>query len=125
MSVQVTVRPGALARLLRLRNGPVERRLRERTRRVADIAAREAPGSMGDYVDWRVENGPRGLRGVVVCNHHAVRFVLDGTRPHLIRPRRRNTLRFQIGGRVVYSKLVRHPGTKANDFMKRALEKGR
>ncbi|MEU3042275.1 hypothetical protein ABZ700_15210 [Streptomyces diastaticus] len=125
MSVQVTVRPGALARLLRLRNGPVERRLRERTRRVADIAAREAPGSMGDYVDWRVENGPRGLRGVVVCNHHAVRFVLDGTRPHLIRPRRRNVLRFQIGGRVVYSKLVRHPGTKANDFMKRALEQGR
>lgn len=125
MSVQVTVRPGALARLLRLRNGPVERRLRERTRRVADIAAREAPGSMGDYVDWRVENGPGGLRGVVVCNHHAVRFVLDGTRPHLIRPRRRNVLRFQIGGRVVYSKLVRHPGTKANDFMKRALEQGR
>ncbi|MGF0163053.1 hypothetical protein ACQRET_03285 [Streptomyces koyangensis] len=125
MSVQVTVRPGALARLLRLRNGPVERRLRERTRRVAAIAAREAPGSMGDYVDWRVETGPGGLRGVVVCNHHAVRYVLDGTRPHLIKPRRRNVLRFQIGGRVVYSKLVRHPGTKANDFMKRALEQGR
>lgn len=127
MSVQVTIRPGALARLLRLRNGPVERRLQERTRWVAEIARQEAPGSMGDYVDWRVEPGPRGgLRGVVTCDHPAVRFSLEGTRPHLIRPRRAQFLRFQVaGGRTVYTKLVRHPGTKANPWMQRALERGR
>ncbi|MCC9686859.1 hypothetical protein [Streptomyces sp. MNU103] len=127
MSVQVTIRPGALARLLRLRNGPVERRLQERTRRVAGYVADEAPGSMGDYVDWRVEPGPRGgLRGVVTCDHPAVRLVLEGTRPHLIRPRRAQFLRFQVaGGRTVYTKLVRHPGTRANDFMRRGLERGR
>lgn len=126
MSVEVTIRPGALARLLRLRGGPVERRLREKTRRVAQIAAREAPGSMGAYVDWRVEQGPRGLRGVVTCDHPAVRFVLDGTRPHLIRPRRAAALRFEVdGGQVVYTKLVRHPGTRANPWLQRALRLGR
>lgn len=127
MSVQVTIRPGALARLLRLRNGPVERRLRERTRRVAEIARQEAPGSMGDYVDWRVEPGPRGgLRGVVTCDHPAVRLVLEGTRPHLIRPRRAQFLRFQVaGGRTVYTKLVRHPGTKPVPFLQEALRRGR
>ncbi|MCF3960609.1 hypothetical protein [Streptomyces fuscigenes] len=125
MSVQVRVDPGVISRLLRLRNGPVERRLRERTRKVADIAAREAPGTMGSYVEWDVEAGPRGLQSVITCNHPAVRFVLDGTRPHIIRPRRASALRFEVGGEVVFSRLVRHPGTRANNFMARALRLGR
>ncbi|MFC8332721.1 hypothetical protein [Streptomyces olivaceus] len=125
MTVQVTVDPGAITRLLRLRNGPAERRLRERTRRVADIAEREAPGTMGSFIDWDVEDGPRGLQGVVWCDHPKVHYVLNHTRPHLIRPRHKRYLRFEVGGRVVYTKLVRHPGTKANDFMGRALQLGR
>lgn len=125
MSVSVTVDPGVIARLLRRRGGLVERRLGERTRRVASMAAEQAPGSMGSYVDWRVEEGPRGLQGVVTCDHPAVNLVLQGTRPHLIRPRRASVLRFEVGGRVVFAKLVRHPGTRANDFMRRALEAGR
>lgn len=125
MSVEVRINPGALARLLRLRNGPVEKALRKRTERVAEIAAREAPGTMGNYVEWKVEPGPRGLQGVVTCNHPKVNLVLQGTRPHLIRPRRRTFLRFTVGGRVIYTKLVRHPGTDANNFMERALRQGR
>jgi hypothetical protein len=92
---------------------------------VADIMRREAPGTMGDYVTWDVVQGPRGLQGVIKCDHPAVHYVLNDTRPHLIRPRRRQYLRFEVGGRVVYTKLVRHPGTKANDFMGRALQQGR
>jgi hypothetical protein len=121
----VTVDPSVIARLLRRRGGPAERRLRDKTRRVADIAAAGAPGSMGDYVDWRVEEGPRGLQGVVTCDHPAVFYVLDGTRPHIIRPRRAKALRFEVGGGVVFAKRVRHPGTRANDFMGRALRLGR
>ncbi|MDX3237209.1 hypothetical protein PV392_16325 [Streptomyces sp. ME03-5709C] len=125
MSVEVRIDQGRLARLLRARGGIAERKLRQRTRRVASIAEREAPGSMGDDVSWRIEAGPRGLQGVVTCSHPAVRFVLDGTRPHLIRPRRAKALRFEVGGRTVYAKLVRHPGTRANNFLRRALEQGR
>jgi hypothetical protein len=92
---------------------------------VADLAAAGAPGSMGDYVDWRVEEGRRGLQGVVTCDHPAVFYVLDGTRPHLIRARRAKFLRFEVGGQVLYRKVVRHPGTDPNDFMGRALRLGR
>ncbi|NDK24640.1 hypothetical protein FSY75_09160 [Streptomyces sp. TR1341] len=126
MSVEVTVDPGKIARTLRLRNGIVARRLSERTARTARIAEREAPGSMGRYITWKVQDGPRGLQGVIVCDHPAVRYVLDGTRPHIIRPRRKGgVLRFEVGGRVVYSAYARHPGTRPNNFLLRALIEGR
>jgi len=47
--------------------------------------------------------------------------VHDGTRPHVIRPVRAKALRFKVGGRVVYAKLVNHPGTKGRPFLDRAL----
>lgn len=125
MSVEVRIDQGALDRLLRRRGGRAYRKLSDRTERVAGIAEAEAPGSMGDYVRWRVEQGPRGLQGVITCDHPAVIFVLKGTRPHLIRPRRAKALRFDVGGTTVFAKLVRHPGTRANDFMSRALRLGR
>lgn len=49
-------------------------------------------------------------------------MVNDGTRPHIIRPRRTQALRFTIGGRVVYAKVVHHPGTRPNPFLDKALE---
>lgn len=125
MTVEVRIDQGALERLLRRRGGRAYRKLSDRTERVAGIAEAEAPGSMGDYVRWRVEQGPRGLQGVITCDHPAVIFVLKGTRPHLIRPRRAKALRFDVGGTTVFAKLVRHPGTRANDFMSRALRLGR
>ncbi|PSK57995.1 hypothetical protein B0E38_01840 [Streptomyces sp. 111WW2] len=125
MSVEVRLNQGVLLRMLRGRGGVAHRRLEARTRRVAGIAEREAPGSMGRHVDWRVQEGPGGLQGVVTNDHPKVRFVLDGTRPHLIRPRRARALRFTVGGDIVFAKLVRHPGTRANNFMGRALRLGR
>ncbi|MFJ3545480.1 hypothetical protein ACIPQH_25330 [Streptomyces rubiginosohelvolus] len=125
MSVEVRVDQGAISRMLRARGGTAERVLRRRLNRTANYARDEAPGSMGDYIDTRVEDGPRGLVGVVECTHPAVRFVLDGTRPHVIRPRRASVLRFELGGRTVFAKRVSHPGTRANNFLLRALRLGR
>lgn len=48
-------------------------------------------------------------------------MVHDGTRPHIIRPRRAQALRFRVGGRVVYARVVHHPGTRARPFLDRAL----
>lgn len=84
-----------------------------------------APGSMGSHISWKVQDGPRGLDGVIVCDHPAVRFVLDGTRPHLIRPRRAGVLRFEVDGRVVFSAYARHPGTRPNPSLQHALRLGR
>lgn len=125
MSVEVRIDPGRIARLLRARGGVVERKLRARTERVEAIAKADAPGRMGDFISSRVEEGPKGLQGVVECTHPAVRYVLDGTRPHVIRPRRAKALRFDVGGRTVFAAVVHHPGTRPNNFLARALRDGR
>lgn len=39
-------------------------------------------------------------------------YMEEGTQPHIIRPRRAKALRFHVGGRVVFAKMVRHPGTR-------------
>lgn len=48
-------------------------------------------------------------------------FVNDGTRPHVIRPKNAKALRFRVGGRIVYARVVNHPGTKPRPFLDRAL----
>jgi hypothetical protein len=123
--VDVRIDQGRLSRFLRLRGGIVERNLARRTARVADIARSLAPGSMPRYIDWHIKEGPRGLQGVITCDHPATLYVLEGTRPHLIKPRRAKALRFEAGGHVVFAAYARHPGTRPNNFLGRALRLGR
>lgn len=48
-------------------------------------------------------------------------FVNDGTRPHQIRPVNASVLRFRVGSRWVYARVVNHPGTRPRPFLDRAL----
>lgn len=69
----------------------------------------------------------------VSTNVDYAEMVHDGTRPHIIRPKRAHTLRrsargvvkpalrFEINGRIVYARVVHHPGTRARPFLDRAL----
>lgn len=42
----------------------------------------------------------------------------EGSRPHLIRPRNPNgVLRFQKGGKVIFARVVHHPGTAPNHYL--------
>ena len=52
-------------------------------------------------------------------------WVEMGTRPHVIRPVRARALRFEAGGEIVFARLVRHPGTKPNPFMRRTADETR
>ena len=49
-------------------------------------------------------------------------FVELGTRPHIIRPIRAQALRFEVGGEIVFAKLVRHPGTRPQPFVRETAE---
>lgn len=40
--------------------------------------------------------------------------IADGARPHEIRPRQAQALRFVMNGRVVFARLVQHPGNRAH-----------
>lgn len=41
----------------------------------------------------------------------------EGTRPHLIVPKKAQVLRFSSRGTIVYTHKVRHPGTKPNRYL--------
>lgn len=49
-------------------------------------------------------------------------YVEYGTRPHIIRPVRARALRFEVEGEVVFARLVRHPGTKPQRFIRETAE---
>ena len=121
MPARVTIDPSRFQRLLSVVGGPGERLLRRKAERVAALARRYAAphGSMADgivvgpYQDKRIE---------VISTHPATQFVHDGTRRHQIRPRNpAGYLRFQVGGRIVFAKVVDHPGYRGDPFLTNAL----
>jgi hypothetical protein len=69
------------------------------------------------------------IRRVGLSSHGSVWYTADhaaavheGARPHIIRPRRRGgVLVFDVGGRTVFTKMVRHPGYKGNPWLYRAM----
>lgn len=45
----------------------------------------------------------------------------NGSRPHVITPNSERLLRFKVAGKVVYARVVKHPGTKPNPYLLKAL----
>lgn len=99
--------------------------LREASRQVVNRAKVLAPVDTGRLRSSIRAEPPRifTLRGSVTVGSDIeyAGFVHDGTRPHQIRPRNVQALRFRIGGRIVYARVVNHPGTRARPFLDRAL----
>ena len=92
------------------------------TLRTAMIAAATAPGHMGQTVRPIFKGSKANPLGIVMVDHPAASFVLYGTQPHDIFPKRQGgTLRFTVGSRVVFAKHVSHPGTKPNNFLWKAM----
>lgn len=80
-----------------------------------------------------VETTGMVMRGTVTATADYAAAVHDGTRPHVIRPRvdtvfgphqqgAPSALRFTIGGRTLFRKMVQHPGTKPRPFLRDAAE---
>lgn len=62
------------------------------------------------------------LRGEIESRAPYSLFVHEGTRPHDIRPVYKRVLANKRTGQI-FGKLVHHPGTRANPFLLRAVEK--
>ena len=52
-------------------------------------------------------------------------YIIKGTAPHEIRPVNASVLAFEVGGKLVFTPIVRHPGTKPNPFLEKAAEDAR
>jgi len=118
---------------IRLDRAALNRQLRGARRRELETAARQvmnrakvlAPVDTGRLrASIRIEaRRDFALRSVYTVGSDVeyAAMVNDGTRPHVIRPRRAQVLRFRVGGRTVFARVVQHPGTKPNPFLDRAL----
>lgn len=94
-------------------------------RRTATQARQDVPvrtGNLGRTIgEGQIRTvGPRTVEGSVHANAGYALYVHEGSRPHVIRPRNAQALRFEVGGRTVFARLVRHPGTKARPFLRNA-----
>jgi hypothetical protein len=88
-------------------------RIRRRTgKALSSIRKNPGKSASGQYVDVLA-----GGRGMLYINYEH-----DGTRPHIIRPRRRKALRYPgPGGAPIFRGQVHHPGTTGTFFLTRAL----
>jgi HK97 gp10 family phage protein len=80
-----------------------------------------APWRTGKLAGSIVKDVAEGQASISALASYAV-YVEKGTAPHEIRPVNASVLAFEAGGNTVFTRLVRHPGTKPNPFMQRAVE---
>jgi hypothetical protein len=99
--------------------------LREAARQVVNRAKVLAPVDTGRLRSSIRADPPRvfSLRGSVTVGSDLeyAAMVNDGTKPHVIRPKNAKVLRFNVGGQVVFARVVNHPGTRARPFLDLAL----
>lgn len=105
--------------------GEARRALRLRAPQVLNRAKILAPVDTGRLrssgrIEYTSTFGFRPKATVVFDTDYAA-AVNDGSKPHVIRPKRAKALRFRVNGRWVYAKVVHHPGTKGTRFLDRAL----
>lgn len=101
------------------------RRAASITRRIAAQARQDVPvktGNLGRSIqeDPIRFTGPFRVETGVTATANYAKFVHDGTRPHVIRPKNARFLVFEAGGRTVFAKSVNHPGTRARPFLRNA-----
>lgn len=63
------------------------------------------------------------IRAEAVIDVEYAEVVIHGSRPHVIRPRTKKALAFQMGGKTIVVRKVNHPGTKANEFFQQIVQR--
>ena len=98
-------------------SGALKEKLVDRLTNIAFAAAFwEAPVKTGYLASTIYKD--KGVVGAAASYAAAVEY---GTAPHEIRPVNSGLLSFNVAGKMVFSPLVHHPGTRANPFMQRAM----
>jgi hypothetical protein len=121
-------KPGASGRIngyLYSPNGRIGRELKQRANRVRDAAKRQVGVKTGRLKrSIRVYNHTRLAYGQTLRIGTSVpyaRYHHDGTKPHMIYPKRKQVLKFKSGaviGGDIFARSVHHRGTRPNRFLK-------
>lgn len=122
--IDVDINYSKLRTILNSPTGEVGREVRRRgevarTFARAKVGKRTGALAMSLYIEQSTSiNGQKmsiGSNLPYALAHH------EGTRPHLIHARDGGVLRFSSKGRIVYSRMVMHPGTRPNRYLADAV----
>lgn len=82
-----------------------------------------SPKDTGEFAkSWKVLSQGTNYVDVGTSDPQLYNWITRGTAPHIIRPKNADYLRFEIGGKEIFTTIVNHPGTKPNRTL---LEVGR
>lgn len=90
---------------------------------LAKYQAGRKTGALSASMNYKLTRDSRGLVALVGSDNKVALMHHNGTRPHIILPRHAQTLRFYSHGRIVYTKVVHHPGTRPNRYLTDNLRK--
>ena len=103
-------------------SGPLREKLIERLTEVAFAAAVWGAPVKTGYLASTVYKDVGFGEGKVGAAASYAEAVEKGTRPHEIRPINGKLLAFKVAGKMVFTPIVHHPGTRANPFLERAAD---
>lgn len=118
----VVLYPHKIEQLLGAPGHPVYNHIEKITNQVVMLAKAQVgvqTGALQSSISGSVRAG-RSVTSRVVASDSKALMHHEGTKPHLIKPRGK-TLAFSSKGKVVYTRIVRHPGTKPNRFLTDSL----
>lgn len=97
--------------------------LRSAIKREAPVGEGPGAGRLRDSVRYSRSTRAILVRGEFRAHTPYTRYVVDGTRPHIIRPVAARALHWRDAGGDHFARLVRHPGTRPNPFARRAADR--
>lgn len=103
-------------------SGPLKQKLIQRLTDIAFAAAFWGAPVKTGYLASTVYKQVSDSEGVVGVAASYARVVVEGSAPHEIRPANGGVLAFMIAGKMIFTPIVHHPGTKPNPFMQNALD---
>lgn len=125
--VDVRLYPGEPYAFLNDPTGPLVRDLERRMLRAqisAEQLVRVRTGTLLATIHKERSTHRRLPAVEVVAGRARMKYTMlehDGTPPHIIRARRKKSLRFTVGGKVVFRRSVHHPGTTGTHFLTKSL----
>jgi HK97 gp10 family phage protein len=111
--------PAEITRRLNSTVGQVLARLEADAKKEAPVNKQSGGGNLRQSIVSYM-TGP--ARGVLEVRARYGAWVHDGTRPHIIRIVNKRILANRRSGQF-FGTVVKHPGTKANPFLQRAIDK--
>jgi hypothetical protein len=120
MASRVVFREPQMTNMLDNPSGDVGKYMANRGRLLVGMAKRQVgvkTGALRASINMTHSRTGRGQQIRIGSSLPYARLHHEGSPPHLIRPKNARMLRFYSRGQIVFTHMVRHPGTRPNRYL--------